>query len=159
MDDWPSSLDIEALCKKAAGFFIYASTVVKFVGSKYNTPTKRLALITSLPRSTIGEGRSGVDQLYIKVLEQAFYDVHADDSQLSSHFRSAVGTVLLIFNPLSVSGLSELLEKSHPSSGVPTILRSLYSVFLVPDSKEDPIHVFHKSFPDFLTDPERCEDQ
>jgi hypothetical protein len=32
--DWPSSSDIEILCKKAAGFFIYASTVVKFVDSK-----------------------------------------------------------------------------------------------------------------------------
>jgi hypothetical protein len=32
-------------------------------------------------------------------------------------------------------------------------------VLLVPDNKEDPIRIFHKSFPDFLTDPQRCEDQ
>jgi hypothetical protein len=75
MDDWPSSSDIEILCKKAAGFFIYASTVVKFVASEYDPPVERLALITSLPRSTIEEGKSGVDQLYIKVLEQAFRDM------------------------------------------------------------------------------------
>ena len=74
MDEWPSLSDIEVLCKKAAGFFIYASTVVKFVTSKYHPPVKRLALITSLPKSTIREGKSGVDQLYIKVLEQAFHD-------------------------------------------------------------------------------------
>jgi hypothetical protein len=70
-----------------------------------------------------------------------------------------VGTVLLLFNPLSVNGLSELLKKSHPSSGVPSILRSLHSVLLVPDNKEHPIQIFHKSFPDFLTDPQQCEDQ
>jgi hypothetical protein len=29
-EDWPSSYDIDILCKKAAGLFIYASTVVKF---------------------------------------------------------------------------------------------------------------------------------
>jgi hypothetical protein len=158
-DEWPSSSDIEVLCKKAAGFFIYASTVVKFVASKYNLPTTRLALITSLPRTTIGEGKSGVDQLYIKVLEEAFCDTCTDDSQLYSHFRSVVGTVLLLFNPLSVNGLSELLKESHPSSGVPSIMRSLHSVLLVPANKGDPIQIFHKSFPDFLTDPQRCDDE
>jgi hypothetical protein len=158
MDEWPSSSDIEVLCKKAAGFFIYASTVVKFVASEYDPPTERLALIISLPRCTIGEGKSGVDQLYIKVLEQAFHNINADN-QLYSRFRSVVGTVLLLFNPLSVNGLSELLKKSYPSSHIPSIMRSLHSVLLIPDKKEDPIHIFHKSFPDFLTNPGRCEDK
>jgi hypothetical protein len=158
-EEWPSSSDVEVLCRKAAGFFIYASTVVKFVASGYDPPPKSLTLITSLPRSTIGEGRSGVDQLYITVLEQAFHDTYADNSQLYSRFRSVVGTVLLLFNPLSVIGLSELLKKSHSSSGVPSIMRSLHSVLLVPTNKEDPIQMFHKSFPDFLTDPQRCEDE
>ena len=159
MDDWPSSLDIEILCKKAAGFFIYASTVIKFVTSEYDSPAARLALITSLPGSTIGEGKSGVDQLYTKVLEQAFHDTNINNSQLYSRFRSVVGTVLLIFNPLSINSLSELLKGYHTSSGVPSIMRSLHSVLLIPDNKEDPIRIFHKSFPDFLTDPERCEDE
>jgi hypothetical protein len=40
--DWPSSSDIEILCKKAAGFFIYASTVVKFVDSELDPPSEDL---------------------------------------------------------------------------------------------------------------------
>jgi hypothetical protein len=151
--------DIEVLCKKAAGLFIYASMVIKFVVSEYDPPTERLALIISLPRSTIGEEKSGVDQLYTKVLEQAFHATLADNNQLYPRFRSVVGTVLLLFNPLSVNGLSELLNKSHLSSGIPSIMRSLHSVLLVPDNREDPIQIFHKSFPDFLTDPERCKDK
>jgi hypothetical protein len=158
-DDWPSSFDVEVLCRKADGFFIHASTVVKFVASEYNPPAESLALITSFPRSTIGEGKSGVDQLYIRVLKEAFRNAYANNNQLYTRFRSVVGTVLLVFNPLSVNGLSELLKKFHPSSGVPSIMRSLHSVLLVPDNKDDPIHVFHKSFPDFITDPERCEDE
>jgi hypothetical protein len=159
MVDWPTPSDIKILCKKAAGFFIYASTVIKFVASEYDPLAERLSLITSLPGSTVGEGKSGVDQLYIKVLEQAFRNAHADSDQLYSRFRSVVGTVLLIFNPLSVNGLLELLKKSHPPSGIPSIMRPLHSVLLVPDNKEDPIRAFHKSFPDFLTDPERCKDK
>ena len=80
-EDWPSSSDITILCKKAAGFFIYASTVVKFVASEIDPPTDRLSLITSLPQSTIEEGKSGVDELYTQVLQQAFSDVHAETSQ------------------------------------------------------------------------------
>jgi hypothetical protein len=159
LDEWPSLSDVDILCKKAAGFFIYASTVVKFVASEYDPPTERLALITSHPGNTIREGGSGVDQLYIKVLEQVFHRTHKDNNQLYSRFQSVVGAVLLLFNPFSVNGLSELLKKSHSSSSILSIMRSLHSVLLVPDNKEDPIRIFHKSFPDFLTDPQQCEDQ
>jgi len=153
---WPSSSDIEILCKKAAGFFIYASTVVKFVASEDNPPVKRLALITSLPESTAEEGKSGIDQLYTKILEHAFHNIHTDGSQHHSCFQATVGAVVLIFNPLSIKGLSELL--GYDTSDIRSTIRSLHSVLLVPDSTEDPILTFHKSFPDFLTDPERCID-
>jgi hypothetical protein len=156
-EDWPSPSDIKILCKKAAGFFIYASTVVKFVASESDPPTERLSLITSLPQSTIEEGKSGVDQLYTKVLQQAFSDGHADNSQRYLRFQTVVGTVLLIFNPLSIKSLSELL--GYDTHHIYSTIRSLHSLLLVPGDIEDPIHIFHKSFPDFLMDPHRCEDK
>ena len=156
-EGWPSLSDIKILCKKAAGFFIYASTVVKFIDSKIDPPTERLSLITSLPESTTEEGKSGVDQLYTKVLEEAFCAVRADNSRSYHRFRTVVGTVLLIFNPLSTKGLSDLLECD--TQHIRSTIRSLHSLLLVPESTEDPIHIFHKSFPDFLVDPDRCEDR
>ena len=156
-EDWPSSSNINILCKKAAGFFIYASTVVKFIASDNDSPSETLALITSLPQSTAEEGKSRIDQLYIEVLEQAFCDIHSDNSQQYPCFRAVVGTVVLVFNPLSIKGLSELL-KLHTSHTHNT-LHSLHSLLLVPDGAEDPILTFHKSFPDFLTDPDWCKDR
>jgi len=156
-EGWPSSSDIDILCRKAAGFFIYASTVVKFVASGYDSPTERLFLITSLPQSTIEEGKFGVDELYTQVLQQAFSGVHVETSQQSLHFQTVVGTILLIFNPLSIKSLSELL--GHKTQYIHNTLRSLHSLLLVPESTEVPIHPFHKSFPDFLMDPGRCEDK
>jgi hypothetical protein len=38
--DWPNPSHINILCKKAAGFFIYASTVIKFVASKSRIPAE-----------------------------------------------------------------------------------------------------------------------
>ena len=153
-EGWPSLQDIEILCKKAAGFFIYTSTVIKFVTFQYHPPDERLALIISLPQDTSHEGRSGVDLLYTQVLGQAFSDV---DQEFLSHFKSVVGMVVLISNPLSIISLSHLGNCGTPSRMYSTLC-TLHSLLLVPDSMEDPVHIFHKSFPDFLMDPERCTD-
>ena len=155
--EWPSSADLDTLCEKAAGLFIYAFTVIKFIGSRNHHPTERLAEIVELPQSTIKEGRSGLDQLYAEVLQAAFLDEEVDDNELYSHFRTVIGTVILLFNPLSVTALSSLLGKSNIS----TSLRSLHSLLVVPisDLDQTPIHVLHKSFPDFLTSPQRCTDK
>jgi hypothetical protein len=129
------------------------------VASKNRLPTKRLDLIISSPGSTADEGK-GIDSLYIQVIEQAFDDVDADDrdrDEIYSNFKTVVGAVVLVFNPLSVGALSNLLQLST----IPTTLRSLHSLLLVPgpEKMEDPIRIFHKSFPDFLTDPNRCKDK
>jgi len=153
--DWPNPLDINILCKKAAGFFIYASTVVKFVAFKNRTPTGQLDRIISLPQNTTQEGKSGIDLLYTQVLEQAIDEMDVDAEEVHSHFRTVVGAVLLVLNPLSMMALSDLLGVSDIS----TTLRSLHSLLLIPDSTEDPIRAFHKSFPDFLMDPVRCKDE
>ena len=154
-EDWPSSSDIDILCRKAAGIFIYASTLVKFVASEYHIPAERLTLIISLPQSTTFEGRLGIDLLYTQVLEHAFDDLQTDDDEFYPHLRSVLGAVSLLFNPLPMKAFSTLLK----SSDIPTTLRSLHSILLIPNNQIDPIQVFHKSFPDFLTNPKRCKDE
>ena len=154
LEEWPSLADLDTLCAKATGLFIYASTVVRFVASKDHQPSERLADIVALPQSTVEEGRSGLDQLYTEVLQQAFLGIRTDDGKFYSNFKSVVGAVILVFNPLPVTAFSHLLGGSNIS----TALRSLHSLLIIPTSKLDPtpIHVLHKSFPDFLTDPHRC---
>jgi len=156
VEDWPGPHNINILCDKAAGFFIYASTTVKFIASRHHQPNKRLTLIISLPQDTSHEGKLGIDLLYSKVLEQAFHDVDSHDHELYSHFKSVVGAVLLIFHPLSINTLSDLMRGCGTPSEVSTSLRTLHSLLLIPEDTEDPVRIFHKSFPDFLTDPERC---
>jgi len=157
-EDWPGTYHIDVLSRKAAGLFIYASTVIKFVSSPLHLPNERLHLIYSLRQDTSHEGRSGIDLLYTQVLEQAFHDVDSHDHELHSRFRSVVGTIVLIFHPLSINILSDLLSNDCTPPRISTSLRTLHSVLLVPDSTDDPVRVFHKSFPDFLTDPGRCTD-
>jgi len=149
LEDWPTSSDITILCEKAAGFFIYAATVVKFVASKNQLPTEQLQWIISLPQSTAHEGRSGIDLLYTQILHQVADGVGEDDMEIIyTCTKTVVGAILLVFNPLSVVALSDLLRVS----GIPTVLHPFHSLLLVPDGQDDPIYTFHKSFPDFLTD-------
>ena len=156
-EDWPSPSDISALGKKTAGFFIYASTVVKFIALEADSPPERLPLITSLPQSTTEEGKFGVDQLYTQILEQAFSGTHPGNNKQYLRFKTVVGAVLLLFNPLPIIDLSDLLGRRRQY--IRDTTRSLHSLLLVPESIEEPIQVFHKSLPDFLMDPNRCRDE
>ena len=153
MEIWPSPFEIDILCMKAAGFFIYASTVVKLIASKYHNPSKRLFSLISTPQSTFRERNTrAIDDLYTKILDLAFGGL---DEEFYFHFKSMVGTVLLVFNPLPIAALSTLLK----TSATLIIFRSLHSVLLFPDDSAHPIRAFHKSFPDFLMDPSRCMDE
>ena len=154
-EDWPSPQNIDALCKKAAGFFIYASTVVKFVASQGAPPKERLDAIVSLPQDTSDEGKGCIDSLYTQVLNQASDD---NDQAFCPHFKLVVGTVLLISNPLSMKALSGLLRNCVTQPRIHSTLRTLHSLLLIPDNVEDPVRIFHKSFPDFLMNPGRCTD-
>jgi hypothetical protein len=162
-EDWPLSSDIDIICEKAAGLFIYASTVVKFVVSPHHQPPKRLDILVSLPQNTAHEGESGIDSLYTEILRHAYHDIgpdnqKSDNQSVYRRFRSVVGAVLLAFNPLSMKSLSDLLHDFDTPSDISTALSSLHSLLLVPDSTEGSIRAFHKSFPDFLMDPKRCQD-
>ena len=156
-EGWPSPSDINILCEQAAGLFIYASGVVEFASSQLHQPPERLAL---LPQNIIHEGGSGVDTLYTEVLTQAFYDEleGPDLYEVFSRLRLVAGAVSLAFSPLSIKALSGLLHGFDTPSDISDALWSLHSLLLFPGNIEDPICVFHKSFPDFLTDQERCKD-
>ena len=158
-EDWPGPRKIGILCEKAAGFFIYASTVVKFVASPHHPPDEGLDLIVSLPQDFSQEGRLGIDLLYTQILSQAFPDVDLHHDILHSRFRSVVGAVVLIFHPLSINALSDLLSSCGTPSKISGSLRILHSVLLVPEGTDHPVRIFHKSFPDFLTHSGRCIDR
>ena len=154
-EDWPSSSNLDILCDKAAGWFIYASLAVKFIRSKDHLLAEWPNFITSLPQSTSKEGQSGVGDLYIQVLEQAFHNVDSNGRGSYSSFRSVLGAVLLMFNPLPLEALPNLLKVSD----IPATLHSLHLLLLVPNSRANPVLVFHKSLLNFLTDPGQCKDK
>ena len=66
---------------------------------------------------------------------------------------------MLAFQPLSGQDLSVLVRDCNTPSHIFTTLDPLHSLLNVSDNETNPIRVFHKSLPDFLTDKERCKNK
>ncbi|KAJ6598338.1 hypothetical protein DFH09DRAFT_1131551 [Mycena vulgaris] len=155
---WPSPEVIEHLVEKSSGYFIYASTVIKFIDDKYFRPTDRLDIIMGMadPDAEAGSGSpfGALDQLYTQILS----DVPAR-------------ILLLRILPVIAAGLHSRLGAPHieqllelrPGS-VRLALRGLHSVASLPEDSDkgdfsieffSRITVHHASFLDFLCHPTR----
>ena len=151
---WPHENEIKTLTKKSSGLFIFASTLVRFIESEYHGPNERLQLVLSEANSTKHEGRAGIDSLYSQILQHAFSNI--SEVEVFDNVRHILGAIILAFNPLSQKEISIIL--GIPPTLILTTLRHLHSTILVPSDESEEIRIFHKSFPDFLQDDQRCAD-
>ncbi|GAB1525083.1 hypothetical protein RhiTH_008240 [Rhizoctonia solani] len=145
----PSEAHIASLVKKAGALFIYAATAVPYIGydNFQSDPDGRLRTILSTSRyEDDGEHRE-IDQLYTTILEAALGDQHLRKIERDS-IRQVLHTVICVREPLTVSGLCELLQMASVDR-VRVALRPLWSVVHVVGSDEL-VTTLHVSFPDFM---------
>jgi len=153
LDGWPTERDLDRLCEQAAGLFVYAAATVKFVDNDKWDPRERLSDVLELQKIGGREGKT-LDSLYTSILQGAFGD---DDAKDQAKIRSVLGAVFLAANPLSPSTIATLLRVNAKS--VHRLLSSVNSLLILHENVDDPVRPFHKSFPDFVTDPSRCTNQ
>jgi len=159
LDDWPTEEQLEILCDRAAGLFVYAAATVKFIDNQNNNPRRRLDLLLQSPESSAREGKvklknTTLDSLYTSILQQAFSD---DDPEDDPRVRSVLAAVVLAVNPLSPSTIAVFL--GCETEDVFPLLSSVHSLLILQEDPNHPVRPFHKSFPDFVTDPTRCANQ
>jgi hypothetical protein len=66
---WPPEGVLDRLVQNSSGQFIYAATVVKFVGDKYAYPGNQLEIIFGIRRATNSSSPfADLDQLYLEIL-------------------------------------------------------------------------------------------
>ena len=159
LQKWPSDQHIDLLCTRAAGLFIYAAATVKFLGSDVHLPEHRLDIIVKIPECTTPEGKTWLnpkttlDSLYTSILQTAF---SKKDPEVYSKVRSTLGAVILVVNPLPPFAIAKLVSLDHRE--VELFLKSFQSLLATSEDIDQPVKPFHKSFPDFITDPSRCTD-
>ena len=157
LHDWPTKEQVDLLCERAAGLFVYAVATVKFIDHRNNDPKEQLGHLLRSPMSSVYEGKTRfranttLDSLYMSIIEEAFGE---DDPGNDARIRSVLGAVILAANPLSPSAIATLLGLGIEV--VSPILLSVHSLLTLRDDVDHPVRPFHKSFPDFITDPTRC---
>ncbi|KAJ7019545.1 hypothetical protein C8F04DRAFT_975516, partial [Mycena alexandri] len=65
---WPSAEVLFNLVQKSSGYFVYASTIIKFVDDLYFRPTERLAIIQDLKPTQDDAPFEVLDKLYHQIL-------------------------------------------------------------------------------------------
>ncbi|KAJ7431365.1 hypothetical protein B0H11DRAFT_1625502, partial [Mycena galericulata] len=141
---WPPPEVVGQLVRKSSGYFIYASTIIKFVDDKYFRPTDRLDIILSIAEQDDESPFGALDHLYTEVLSNLPY--------ITRPRLLEILTVLAAKIDLRVSTIEKLLELKP--GDVRLIFRGLHSVIRVPEY-DDKMDVYHASFLDFLEDPTR----
>ncbi|KAH0551582.1 hypothetical protein GP486_007200, partial [Trichoglossum hirsutum] len=162
-EDWPGDEKISYLVKKASGLFIYAATVCRFIkDNEERSPQELLNLVMEgseeQPHSEIPHrlATQALDKIYIQILQHSFKRVE-NKEKIAKSFRWIVGSITILFDPLSTLVLAKLLSEQKDT--VTLRLRHLHSVLNIPKDQDHPVRLLHPSFRDFLLDRERCRDQ
>jgi hypothetical protein len=160
--NWPSKQDIDILAKRADCLFIYAATVCRFIAQSRH-PERRLSQLLSDDTVGISPLRA-LDRIYTKILERSILRDIGNDSDYDEDgedqirlFKDIVGSIVVLFDPLSVLTLTKLLAVAPADMG--DTLDPLHSVLNSSRDDVSPIRLLHLSFRDFLLDKERCQDQ
>ena len=143
---WPEEGIIDLLVQRSSGQFIYAATVLKFVGADFCSPRKQLALVL-IPDPT---ALSDLDQLYTQILSvypsavnivQVLGIITASESSSPEVIEDILGMEDGELR-LVLSGLSSLMDGNgeHLHEGVIS--------YVIP-------HFAHASFRDYLFDSSR----
>jgi DNA polymerase III delta prime subunit len=143
LPEWLGDRVLNQLTTQAAGLFIWAETVVKFVRKDLYESQLELVL-----RGDIGE-ENHVAELYEKIIKFSFPKPSDDVRNI---FKLVVSTIVLAKAPLRIDDVAKILEKKR--SEVDLILSRLSSV-ISGRSTDQCLRIGHLSFTQFICDSKR----
>ncbi|KAJ7620081.1 hypothetical protein FB45DRAFT_754492, partial [Roridomyces roridus] len=142
---WPSPATLNTLVVKSSGYFVYASTVIKFVDDKQFRPTEQLELILDPTSDAEVHPFEPLDQLYFQILSQV-------PLRLRPRLLSILAVLTTNWN-LSIHHIEQLL--GFKAGDVRLTLRKLHSVLDLGSHDSSPIMVSHALFGEFLSSQNR----
>ena len=158
---WPSEGIIDLLVQRSSGQFIYASTVLKFVGADFCSPTEQLALVLKPDPTAF----SDLDQLYTQIL--SVYPSTVNIVQvlgfIIASFQNSpevIGDILGMEEgklKLVLRGLSSLMKDENDkdrrvtSYVTPHFAHSSFSDYLFDSSRSGPFHVNRQEYGNQVT--------
>jgi len=145
--EWPGKQVLDALTTRAAGLFIWAETVVKFVEQGF--PDERLKLVL---KGELG-GSDNLTKLYRQILELSFQGIRGPELEVS---KFVIAAIVLAKLPLHYDDLHDFV--AHSKLSVRFVLDKLSSV-ISSGGADKRLRIGHMSFSEFLCDRKRCPQQ
>jgi hypothetical protein len=129
--DWPGSSIVQDLVRMAVPLFIFAATVCRFIEDQaWSDPAGQLRKVLLYRPGTQQSEINKLDATYRPVLDHLVVGhSEAAKKSLVEEFRSVVGSIVLLVEPLSTSSLAHLLD--IPRSTIDGKLVSLSILSLV----------------------------
>ncbi|KAG9074611.1 hypothetical protein FRC06_010571, partial [Ceratobasidium sp. 370] len=150
--EWPDE-KIRQLADRANGLFVWSETACKFIAGGFS-PDERLEQVLHLSPSTEeSHPLAALDDLFTTAIRVGIEDNSADNRR---HVVRCIGAVIATSSrtPLPVASLEQLLYGQIKPGVLRSVVDSLGSV-LYEDGASGPVRVFHPSFEDYITDPNR----
>jgi hypothetical protein len=155
LSSWPDEHDLCCLVRQSGLLFIYSATVVRFLSSQQHSPPNRLAQLLGYRQASGAPScYHRLDELYMRILLDAVDTSEGNrDPDLCERLHAVVAVIVLARIPMLVDALAVL--SGVRLDDVRVVLRYLTCLLLM-NTDEEPVRVFHPSFPDFITDTARC---
>ena len=153
---WPGEGIIDLLVQRSSGQFIYAATVLKFVGADFCSPTKQLALILKPDPTAF----SDLDQLYTQILSvypstvnivQVLGIIIAFDQDPSPEVVEDILGMEEGELKLVLRGLSSLMEDGVTLNIIPPFTHASFRDYLFDSNRSGPFHVNQEDYENQLT--------
>jgi hypothetical protein len=116
---------------------------------------KKLDTILNVSGSTDTAPEKHLNDLYLAVLEHSISSDYSKE-EACDKLKHTLGSIVVLFSPLSVSSLSRLLHS--PKDEVNQTFEDLHAIFDIPEDPDYPVHLHYLSFRDFLLNKDRCGD-
>lgn len=150
---WFTTQELEYLVAAAASLFIYASTALLFIADKKERDPRGqldILLLSDASASVTDTPYALLDQLYTEVLDR---ELAGCSERALNRFQDVMGTIVLLQDSLTLRETEVLAGRKL--GDMRAALIGLHSVILMPDSDDGFAHVYHKSFEDYITSPDR----
>ena len=153
---WPGELALKQLVLNASGLFIWAATACRFIHEGKQFALNRLDTILKGSSSAVIAPEKHLNEIYITVLKHSISSDYTDEEkkELCGMLKHTLGSVVVLFSPLSAFSLSRLLYL--PKGVVDRTLKDLHAILNIPEDQTRPLRLHHPSFRDFLFNEDRC---
>ena len=157
---WPEEGIIDLLVQRSSGQFIYAATILKFVGADFCSPTQQLRLLLKPDPTAF----SDLDQLYTQILSvypsavnivDVLGIIIASDQNLPEVIEDILGMEEGELR-LLLRGLSSLMDEKGESLDngsyvIPRFAHASFSDYLFNSSRSGPFHVNQQEYKNQFT--------